>query len=145
MPSAEQLPATRVDVCGLTGVPAGVAPALNAATDLQVQEALRTAALSVHPPRWRSMTTRAHAYLAAHLLATTPGLDLGGAEAGDEIGPTTAKADGPASRSYGQLGSSDPVAGTDADLMRTHYGRQFLSLRKHQRGFGSMMVAGGRF
>lgn len=138
-------PATRDDVCGPLGTPGGVAPALNSATDEQVDRALETAALSVWPPRWRSLTRDAHAYLAAHILASTPGVDLGGGEEGDTIGPLTSEADGPASRSYGQIGGADSVPGSDADLMRTFYGRQFLRLRRHQRGFGSVVVTGGRF
>lgn len=139
--------ATRADVCGPLGTPGGVAPLLNAATDEQVAEALDTAALLVYPPRWRKLAHKAHAYLAAHILATTPGLELDG-EGGDlvdVIGPLASESDGPAARSFAALGSSEAVPGSDADYLRTPYGQGYLRLRRAQRGFGSVLVSGGRF
>jgi len=141
-----QRAATRDDVCGPLGTPGGVAPGLNDATDEQVERAVAEAALLVWPPRWRKLTSDAHAYLAAHILATTPGLGLeDGEDPGDTMGPLVSEADGPASRSFGALGSTEAVPGSDADYLRTPYGRGYLRLRRAQRGFGSVLVSGGRF
>lgn len=121
-----------------------IAPALVAATDDQMNTALEVTAHLVAPRRWRSLASTAHAYLAAHWLATTPGLGLdGGEDFEDVLGPTSAMADGPASRSFGQVASTEAVPASDADYLRTPYGRQFLALRRQQRGFGSFMVSGG--
>lgn len=137
-----QRAATRDEVCGPLGTPGGVAPALNAATDPQVDLALETAALTVWPSRWRKLTSKAHAYLAAHILATTPGLGLGegGEELPIEAGPLVSAADGPASASWGTTGSTEAGPAGDAWLATTPYGNHFLHLRRAQRGYGSIMV-----
>jgi hypothetical protein len=140
--------ATRAEIVGETGTPGGVAPALNAVSDADLETWSEVAALVVAPQRWRQLTSRGHALLTAHFLASMPGLGLGpgGSEdAADEfVGPTTAMADGPASRSFGAVvsagASADP---TDASLATTPYGRAFLVLRRAVRGFMSVCVANG--
>ena len=64
--------ATRADVCGPLGTPGGVAPALNDRTDDEVALALDQAQELVWVKSYRGLTHYAQAYLAAHLLATTP-------------------------------------------------------------------------
>lgn len=135
-----QRAATRADVDE-------VAPELAAATDEQVAVALRVTAHLVWPPRWRLLASDAHALLAAHFLATQPGLGLGpgGGDLEEFQGVTTAIADGPASRSFGPVVAAGAAAWDDAMLATTAYGRMFLQLRKAQRGFGAFMTAGGTF
>lgn len=140
--------ATRAEIVGETGAPGGVAPALNAVSDADLETWSEIAALVVAAPRYRLITLRAHALLTAHFLASMPGLGLGPGgsdDAADEFaGPTTAMADGPASRSFGPVvsagASADP---TDASLATTPYGRAFLVLRRAVRGFTSACVANG--
>lgn len=106
------------------------------------------AALIVARSRFRGLTMRAHALLTAHFLATTPGLGLGpggGDEAAEAaLGPLSAEADGPSSRSFGAVvsagSSADP---TDAALARSPWGLAFLALRRAARGFGTACVANG--
>ncbi len=144
MSSAE---ATRADVCGPSaGVPGGVDPELADATDAQVLAALAEARLTVSPARWRDLTTHAHALLTAHILRHTPGLGLAdGFDPPVHAGPITAEADGPASRSFGATGGSDPGPKGDAWLESTPPGQRFLHLRRAQRGFGAFLASGGDF
>ena len=136
--------ATRDDVCGPLGTPGGVAPELNAVTDAQLVTPLRVAGLLVSIRRWRELASDAHAYLTAHILATTPGLGLdpGGGDLAEQAGPLTSEADGPSSRAFGQW-SGDSLAANDALLSTTPYGRMFLQLRAAQRGFGAALTSGG--
>lgn len=134
--------ATRDEIVGAVGIPGGVAPELNDATDAQVTTWSRIAALTVHPSRWRDLASDAHALLTAHYLATAPGLGLAGdgLDLGEFAGVVTAEADGPASRSFGPVVGGEALAGEDALLATTAYGRAFLRLQKAQRGFGAFVV-----
>lgn len=134
--------ATRAEICGELGIPGGVAPELNDATDDQVEVWSEVAALTCYPSRWRSLTSSAHALLTAHYLATAPGLGLAedGGDLAEVAGPLTAEADGPASRSFGAAAGSEALPATDALLATTAYGRAFLQLRRAQRGFGAFVV-----
>lgn len=138
--------AVRAEIVGAPGVPGGVAPALNAVSDADLETWSEVAALVVARQRWGGLTMRAHALLTAHFLAVTPGLGLGpgGGDIGDALGPLSAEADGPSSRSFGALvaaaSSSDP---TEAMLARTSYGQAFLMLRRPTRGRLTVCVANG--
>jgi len=137
--------ATRAEICGELGTPGGVAPELNAATDDQVALWADVAAQVCAPQRYRGSCSQAHALLTAHLLRLAPGLGLGpgGGDFGEEAGPLTAEADGPASRSFGAVVSGEAAAWDDAVLATTAYGRMFLMLRRSVRGFTSVCVANG--
>jgi hypothetical protein len=115
-------------------------------SDADLETWSEVAALTVARQRYRGLTMRAHALLTAHYLATVPGLGLavGDGAAVEELGPLSAEADGPSSRSFGTTvaaaASTDP---TDAALARTSYGQAFLALRRAVRGFTSACVANG--
>lgn len=133
--------ATRAEICGEMGVPAGVAPELNDATDAQVEVWSTVAAHLCYPARWRQLTSEAHALLTAHYLATAPGLGLdGGEDLAEVAGPLTSESDGPAARSFGAVVGGEALTAQDALLATTAYGRAFLQLRQAQRGFGAFVV-----
>lgn len=126
--------ATRADVSGELGTPAGVAPELNAITDAVHTVWLGIAATLVSTRRFRDETSEAHALLTAHLM-TAAGVDGNGS---GEAGPIVAAADGPASVTY----AAPPTVDTsEAGLATTFYGRTFLEVRKRARGRGSGVVA----
>lgn len=136
--------ATRAEIVGEAGTPGGVAPDFNGVTDDQLAVWTIIAAHNVEPNRWRNLASEGHALLTAHYLATAPGLGLsdGGLDEGEAMGPLSAEADGPASRSFGQF-SGESLAAEDALLATTPYGRAFLQLRRVVRGFGTVSVANG--
>ena len=119
-------------------------PGLTEATEPQITTALALTAPLVSVRRFRDLTSEAHAYRAAHWLATMPGLGLAGdgLDLGDVLGPLASESDGPAARSFGAVASSEAVPGIDADLMRSPYGRAFLDFRRAVRGWGMARVGG---
>lgn len=123
------------------------APGLALATDEQILTALEVTAPLVYVARHRHLASLAHAQLAAHWLATTPGLGLDGDgfDTPEYAGPVTAEADGPTSRSHGAVASSEALAAEDALLATTPYGRKFLAYRAAVRGWGQFLAGSGSF
>jgi hypothetical protein len=80
--------------------------------------------------RWGERASFGHAFLTAHLLAST--VAAAGAGAGGQL---TAEANGPASRSFAVAEPSDP------ELSSTAYGRSYLLLRRVVLGRGTAIVA----
>jgi Protein of unknown function (DUF4054) len=112
-------------------MPGGVAPELNRLPNHTIELWLAVSSLQIGLSRWGSAASHAHALLTAHYLTQCPGHDgLGG----DEVGPLTSEANGPASRSFA---SAPP---SDAELGATSYGRAYLTLRRAVRGRGSGVV-----
>ena len=119
-------------------------PGLTEATEGQIQTALTLTAPLVSARRFRDLTSEAHAYRAAHWLWSMPGLGLAGdgLDTGDALGPLASESDGPAARSFGAVASSEAVPGSDADLLRSPYGRAFLDFRRAVRGWGCARAGG---
>ena len=79
---------------------------------------------------WGAMYTYAMCWWAAHRIATQPGYTGPGAVASGASGPLVSQKDGDLSRTYAapaSVGAAD--GGSDADFMRTSWGRQYLDTR----------------
>lgn len=90
---------------------------------------------------WLAMWEKAIALLALHTIAASPSSasDASGGSTG-VAGPVTGRSAGGLSESYGAVSGATATTLADADLMRTTYGQQFLSLRATRSG-GRMYVA----
>ena len=87
---------------------------------------IELASLQVNQSWFGDKSEWAIAFLAAHLISVNP-------QNGDNMqsgGVVTSKREGDLAVSY-----AGPSAGDDAELSRTSYGRQFLSLRKQGNAF----------
>ena len=127
-----QLAATILDVRARLG-PAFTDPPI---TDEIVQLYLDDTACFVAPLVFGECASQAHAYAAAHCVASSPyAADIAVAEDMTKI--VSANANGPASRSFA-------VPAQDADdavWALTYWGRKFLEYRKARWGIGSAVVA----
>ena len=105
-------------------------------TDEVVQLSLDDTACFIDPATWGACASQAHAYAAAHCVATGPyGADI---PAPPGFGPLmTAEANGPASRSQSVPA---PPAGAGPWWM-SGWGRKFLEYRANRHGKGSALVA----
>jgi hypothetical protein len=105
-------------------------------TDAIVQLYLDDTACLISPAVWGECASTAHAYAAAHCVASSPyaaGIAVGGG-----AGPIVAgEANGPASRSF-----AVPAAGAgDGVWSLTGWGRKFLEYRLARWGCGSATLA----
>lgn len=82
--------------------------------------------------RWGNVYAEAMVYYAAHLVEMTPGSGAPGAPSSGSVqGPLISQRDGDLSRTYAApaTSSTSTEVGTDAWLMLTSYGQQYLDLR----------------
>ena len=127
-----QRPATIQEVRDRLG-PAFVDPPI---TDAVVQMYLDDTACFVYPASWGSCASTAHAYAAAHCVASSPYAATIVAPGG--AGPLVAsQANGPASRSF----AIPAQAVGDAPWSLTAWGRKFLEYRRARHGCGSAVLA----
>lgn len=88
---------------------------------------LELAAARLTSGRWGSMYVQAVCYLAAHMLTLSPAAD-DGSGASRAAGPVTSKGAGDLSIAYGSV-SPGTISMSDAALLTTPYGREFLAIR----------------
>lgn len=96
-------------------------------TDPTIECFLEQAALRLCASAFGVLFQQATIYLAAHLLLISP---EGGTGTGGAGGPVTSKKTGDEAISFGSIVSLATGASLgDADLMKTSYGAQFVSIR----------------
>jgi hypothetical protein len=100
-------------------------------TDDRIDTFLTVAAQRLNPPCFGALFQQATIYLAAHLLLRSPAGGTGGAAVGGlGGGPVTSRKTGDEAISFGSpAAATGTVALSDADLLETHYGKQFLAIR----------------
>lgn len=111
-----------------------LAPDLAAEPDARVEDFITEAARRLNGPAFGALFPQATIYFAAHLLAYSPDGGTGGVAvgAGGASGALSSKKTGDEALTFGSassLTSGVTVTMADADLMTTHYGRQFLAIR----------------
>ncbi len=106
-----------------------LAPDLCEEENGRVEIFLAAAARRLNPPAFGILFPDAAVYLAAHLLLRSPAGGSGGINVGGG-GAVTSKKAGDLAIAFGSAASAvSNVALSDVDLLETHYGRQFLSIR----------------
>lgn len=111
------------------------------ASDSRKTMALDGALNRLPAAQWGGVWDQAVALLALHMIASSPSAasDATGGSTG-VAGPVTGRSAGGLSESYGAVGGASAATLADAELMRTTYGQQYLSLRA-SRVAGRMRVA----
>jgi hypothetical protein len=106
-------------------------PDLSGEADDRVETFLTVAAQRLNPPCFGGLFQQATIYLAAHLLLRSPTGGTGGVAVGGlGGGPVTSRKTGDEAISFGSpAAATGTVALSDADLVETHYGKQFLAIR----------------
>ncbi len=112
-------------------------------TDTQpmFEAAIAQAVCILSPTRALECYSEATALIVAHCWWTSPSGKAASGIAGFEAGPTTAEADGPASRSFGAVAAFNA---SDAGWDSSPYGRKYLTLRKRWRGRSATILANSR-
>ncbi len=100
-------------------------------TDDRIDTFLTVAAVRLDAPCFGALFEQATIYLAAHLLLRNPAGGTGGAAVGGlGGGPVSSRKTGDEAISFGSpAAATGSVALGDADLLETHYGKQFLAIR----------------
>lgn len=105
-----------------------IAPQVAARADYAVF--LEIAATQMYATAWGDVYAIAACYLAAHLATLSPSTAAAAEASASVAGPLTQESAGDLSRSYGSATSGvSGIAVSDASLMSTAYGREFIRLR----------------
>jgi hypothetical protein len=110
----------------------------SAVADATVEIFIAQAALRMDSGIWGNVYSQANVYLAAHMMKLSPSYGGGSSAAG---GALTSQRDGDLARNYAAPPTTSSLS--DAYLLRTAYGAEFLYLRNSRSETGPMVVSVG--